>query len=300
MSNLREASSLIAIDWGSTSFRGYLLSKDGVVLDTIRHPSGVTSIEHSFQHTLEQLIGHWPQHSIVACGMIGSSLGLVETEYCQTPVSHQTIGQNLVNVTALVDRPMYIVPGICTHTGSLRDVIRGEESIALGISSIVEESRITVCMPGTHSKWLRIQDNSITHFETYVTGELFATLPQMPLLSNSMLKHQHNSDAFVAGLMQTLQHHSLLHNLFSLRCRILDNSLSTDEGYSYASGLLIGTEILQAPIEGNHIVLASDGILSTLYQEAMRIIHPQLSVSVISAEQALIKEAVIMWRNYVN
>ena len=115
-----------------------------------------------------------------------------------------------------------------------------------------------------------------------------------------MQSNQHNTVAFVSGINQALEHNSLLHNLFSLRCRILDKSLSVDDGYSYASGLLIGSELRQAPINENRIVLASDGALSDLYQQALRIIHPKLDVSVVSAERALIHAALKMWRDYVN
>src|ERR1044072_5972083 len=56
------------------------------------------------------------------------------------------------------------------------DVMRGEETQLLGVT----ESDFTglVCIPGTHSKWIKIEDGRIVAFSPDTTDELFSVTAQ--------------------------------------------------------------------------------------------------------------------------
>ena len=99
MTNRNEAQ-LIALDWGTSVCRAYLLGENGVVLAEGREPSGIMTVaprsaasaksyEQAFDRTFERLCGDWlrPNNDlpVIACGMIGSNHGWAETEYRQIP-----------------------------------------------------------------------------------------------------------------------------------------------------------------------------------------------------------------------
>ena len=62
--------------------------------------------------------------------------------------------------------------------------MRGEETQLLGVT----EPGFTglVCIPGTHSKWIRIEDGRIVEFSTYMTGELFSVIAQHSILAHAV------------------------------------------------------------------------------------------------------------------
>ena len=50
------AAALIAIDWGSSSFRAYLMTRDGAVLDVVATADGVATVQpNAFPATLDRL-----------------------------------------------------------------------------------------------------------------------------------------------------------------------------------------------------------------------------------------------------
>ena len=59
------------------------------------------------------------------------------------------------------------------------DVMRGEETQLLGaLAARLGHGDGWCVLPGTHSKWVRLQGGAIAEFATFMTGELFALLSQ--------------------------------------------------------------------------------------------------------------------------
>jgi 2-dehydro-3-deoxygalactonokinase len=48
--------------------------------------------------------------------------------------------------------------------------MRGEETQLVGAVD-VDESRVLAVLPGTHSKWARMERGRIVDFSTYMTGD---------------------------------------------------------------------------------------------------------------------------------
>jgi 2-dehydro-3-deoxygalactonokinase len=168
--------------------------------------------------------------------MIGSSIGLYETDFSPLPIDIDEVSNSLIQVPNF-EPALYIVPGV----SKVGDVMRGEESQSL--ASGLENG--LVISPGTHSKWVEIKGGKIVDFRTYLTGELFEVLRNHSTLSkatDSSAKLVASGD-FVEGL--NAQTSDLTHDLFSIRANWLQGK-TEDASREYLSGLLIGAEIKSA------------------------------------------------------
>ena len=81
---------LIAIDWGSSSFRAYLMSPDAHVLDEVASDDGIGSVAAgAYPATLKRLIGRWLKAHlslpVVASGMVGQPAWLARSGLRQMP-----------------------------------------------------------------------------------------------------------------------------------------------------------------------------------------------------------------------
>src|ERR1700686_4985390 len=133
------AAALIAIDWGSSSFRAYLMTRNGAVLDVIATADGVATVQpNAFAARLDRLVGGWLSvHSalpVIASGMVGSRHGWREAPYVQCPADAKDIAARLVAVEAGARR-VHLAPGLAYEDESGQpDVIRGEVVEILGIA----------------------------------------------------------------------------------------------------------------------------------------------------------------------
>ena len=60
---------LIGIDWGTTSFRAWLMDAEGAVIDSLAAPCGILSVEGGdFEGAFARLVGHWPAVPVIASG----------------------------------------------------------------------------------------------------------------------------------------------------------------------------------------------------------------------------------------
>src|SRR5687768_5500941 len=78
---------LVGLDWGTTSFRAFLLAGDGTVLDRREAPMGILKVPGGdFAGVFAQATADWFRtHGdlpALASGMIGSRQGWVEAPYC--------------------------------------------------------------------------------------------------------------------------------------------------------------------------------------------------------------------------
>ena len=104
-------------------------------------------------------------------------------------------------------------------------------------------------MPVTHSKHVRLSCGSMTGFETYMTGELFAHLHEMATLRDalSLLEAVDPDNSWFARGARAASGQGFLNALFTIRARRLLHDVRPADGTAFLSGLLIGTELLQIP-----------------------------------------------------
>ena len=250
------------VDWGTSSFRLWLMAGDGSVLGERRSTEGLVSAEGRFEPTLE---GHLaalgaPEHlPVIICGMAGARSGWREAAYLTAPCALADVPGAAVRVEGIA-RDVRILPGISQAEPS--DVMRGEETQLLGL-----KTEGTVCLPGTHSKWATIHAGRVEKFSTWMTGELFAVLSEHSLLSADVVGVVGPNEDFLAGLDSVLDEpESLTNALFGLRARALLGKGGGEA--SRLSGMLIGAELVGVgPVD--HVTLVADDGLGDLYAAAL-------------------------------
>jgi 2-dehydro-3-deoxygalactonokinase len=247
------ATALIALDWGTTSARAYRLDANGAVRDVRSAPLGIQHVaEGAFDAALASLLGDWRDDPAprLACGMIGSRQGWVEAPYCETPVSLAGLAGGIVDVPGARLR---IVPGVRTRDASgLPDVMRGEETQILGAIDPMLPRSFAV-LPGTHSKWARVEQGRLVSFSTYMTGEAYDALLHHTILgrlATPAATDAVDGEGFRRGLERGLESAAhggaLLHDAFGARTLALFGELAPTGVADWLSGLLIGAEIAGA------------------------------------------------------
>ncbi len=268
---------LIAVDWGTTNRRGYLIGQDGGVLETHEDNLGLVNVEGSaFQAAFDALVAPWiSAHGVLPSlmsGMVGASTGWREAPYCDLPTGLDELAAKLERVPG--DRPIWIVPGVSTHDGTgMPDVIRGEEIQAIAVSG--PDEKCWIVLPGTHSKWVHMKGGRIAGFKTFMTGDLHASILNGTIIGKLFLDDEPaNPDAFEQGVSIGHAHQrDLTHILFGARSRVLFGELAAGDVSDYLSGLLIGAELagaLRMHEEGDaSIKLVGNPVLCALYRRAL-------------------------------
>jgi 2-dehydro-3-deoxygalactonokinase len=294
----------VAVDWGTSSFRAWLMATDGYVLAESRGPEGMLHCATAgfapvLADHLAKLVAA-QDLPVLICGMAGAKQGWVEAPYLHTPTRLDALHAGAQRVDTPGD--VRILPGVAQADSTAPDVMRGEETQLLGVT----ETDFTglVCIPGTHSKWIQIETGSVVSFTTYMTGELFAVIAQ-----HSILKHAVNHDsespaaneAFRDGLWRARAAPAALStSLFGLRAAQLLGFQQQADGAARLSGLLIGTEIADAGARygtQRPLRLIGTGALRGLYAEALA--GAGYNITIVDAERAsqqgLTKAAIHLW-----
>lgn len=239
---------MIAIDWGTSSLRAYRLDQAGRISARRAAPAGIMAVaDGGFAATLEAQLGDWIDDTpIVMSGMIGSRQGWREVPYAECPSGAAAIARLMRPVEWGKGRRAWIAPGLCCRDAAgVPDVMRGEETQIIGALADLPTGEATICLPGTHSKWVRWRDGKIAGFATAMTGEVFAVLRCHSILGRLMSADDdaHDSAAFAAGRRRANEPGGLLHHLFAARTRGLFGEIAEGALPSYLSGILIGHEI---------------------------------------------------------
>ncbi|NVD37950.1 2-dehydro-3-deoxygalactonokinase [Ensifer sp. HO-A22] len=284
-----------AVDWGTTSFRLWIIAEDGTVLAERRSGEGMTTAAKTgFPAVLEAHLAAVaaPAHlPVIICGMAGAKQGWVEAGYLDTPAALSTIAAGAVAVPD-VDRDIRILPGLAQRDLQHPDVMRGEETQLLGAAGNLGDGRHLVCMPGTHSKWVRLEGGKVTGFSTFMTGELFDVISKHSILSHSVADAQVFSGehpAFLAAVAAACANPALATNLmFGVRAGQLLHGATATDAKATLSGTLIGLEIagaLAAAGAVDSVCLVASGSLGALYRAALASLD--LSPRIVDADEAV-------------
>ena len=253
------APGLIALDWGTTSLRAYLVGDDGAVLERRSAPSGILQIPgRDFDGVFRTFLAEWrarePELPVLASGMIGSAQGWIEAPYVDLPADVDAVARRLATVPA---SGLRIVPGLAQR-GDAPDVMRGEETQLFGAMAVCSALARggTVVLPGTHSKWARVSSGRIERFTTYMTGELYAVLREHSILGRlagaAATGPVAPGAAFRRGVREVRgSSRGLSSLLFSARASVLVGDLPASDSLEYLSGLLVGDEVRSALAAGD-------------------------------------------------
>lgn len=301
-----KVASFVGVDWGTSSFRLWLLSRDGTALAESRGPEGMLHCATAgFQPVLDKHLaaaGADPDLPVLICGMAGARQGWLEAPYVRTPVTLDRLHEHTVRVP--VDgRDIRIMPGLAQADASAPDVMRGEETQLLG--SLSPDFSGLVCMPGTHCKWVSVSSGRVERFSTFMTGELFSVVSRHSILMHAReegASTEPDDATFLAAARAMLADPaSFLPSLFSIRAGQLLGFEERRQGAAHLSGLLIGAEVGAAAARlGNRdepVVLVAAGGLGRLYEAVLG--AAGLSVSIVDAEdisrRGLARAAASIW-----
>lgn len=234
----------IGVDWGTTHLRAFAMSGTTIVAEATSDAGMAGLKPESFEPELLKLVHPWLQSKsipVIACGMVGSKQGWKEAPYRSVPCSPMQ-PESLVSVQSSEPRlDVRIVPGLKQTAPA--DVVRGEEVQLAGLLVSQPNFDGIVCLPGTHSKWVRVSTGEVVGFQTTMTGELFGLLAHQSVLRHGM-GCGWDEQAFSLGVKTGLAHaDKLIARLFSVRAEGLLDGLSPDAAHSRLSGLLIGAEL---------------------------------------------------------
>jgi 2-dehydro-3-deoxygalactonokinase len=238
-------------DWGTSRLRLFLCEGPGTILDSVDGP-GVAAVEVPFDGLFESIMRPWEAQygalTAVMCGMIGSSIGWVPAPYVNCPTDPEKIIDACI---ALRGGNVHIVPGArCQNRLRAADFMRGEETQILGalsLDSTLRRGQHLLCLPGTHTKWVLLEDGIIGEFLTALTGELFAALRDHSVLvpADGRTETMISGVAFEEGVKRfnDFPQTPILHRLFECRSRLLNGELGVRHATSFLSGLLIATDV---------------------------------------------------------
>ena len=277
MNQLNQNTKIILVDWGTTNLRAYLFNiKKNKVTKFYHSKNGITKIifKNDYLKILERILTKFNvdiDTPIFLAGMVGSKNGLIEIPYTKTPASIKHISLNII-FKKMRNMKLFFIPGLSCQNRKLFDVIRGEETIAIGAIDLIKDKNFFICCPGTHSKWINIKNNKIKLFETYLTGDLFSSISKSTILSKSLTKSEKFSKKFFLLGLEEIKKKSLSYMLFKVRTLNLFNQSNLTESKSFLSGLIIGEEIknISKTIKRDKVYLISEEKLLKFYLIALK------------------------------
>lgn len=277
----------ISCDWGTSNFRLRLVETQSLkILSEIRTDMGIKKCYHAYKQQkklsqqaffadyllpqLEKLgVPEAGMGFLVASGMLSSSIGMQELDYCKFPISFTGEGliSNLIAIGPNLN--LLLVSGARTNN----DVMRGEEIQAIGLSDYLPKSgKGILLLPGTHSKHIQFNDGRFMDFTTYMTGELFEVIGKHSILSASMEESPWSplyKDIFLKGVQKGIDNQQMA-SFFSIRADSLIHKSSNVENYYFLSGMLIGAELSHLKSRSETVYLSVTGIQNELYQLALK------------------------------
>ena len=248
--------SQVGYEAATPPFRAYLMSPSSEILDQVASSDGIGSVAPgTYPATLKRLTGRWLDARagppIIASGMVGSRHGWREAPYVPCPAGPRDVAAHLAEVEA-DGRRVVLAPGLSYLDESGQpDVMRGEETEIFGVADV--GARLIV-LPGSHSKWAKVNGDRVVAFKTFVTGELFAALRDHTVAGAFARAAPAKSpgEAFALGVRRGAAavacegKSGVIGLLFGARSLPLTGGLAEDDAGEYLSGLLIGAEIGEA------------------------------------------------------
>ena len=308
---------IISCDWGTSALRLRVVGTGtATVLAEVTTPGGIANTFKAWKKTgkaeeeritfyqsklseqiiqLEQQLRHSLDHiPLVISGMASSNIGMTELPYKEIPfpVNEPGLVVKKMEATAGFKQSTLLISGVKT----IDDAMRGEETQLTGCVNENDEGEQLFIFPGTHSKHVRVKDQFITAIKTYMTGEFFELLSTKSILSSSVekgkgLDDEANKKSFTEGVKASRQS-NLLHNSFLVRTNHLFKKLTKQENYYSLSGLVIGTELGEIPVNNHPITLVAAGAMQQLYSTALHTLQPveeKISFGVEDPDWALVK-----------
>lgn len=310
--------SFLSCDWGTSNFRLRLIGAESLtVIEERNTGQGIGEVYEEWKQTgkqeekrfcfyfaiieksikeIEDRIGE-TLHDVplIISGMASSTIGMVDLPYKMLPfsTSGEDLERSVIKAGGDLRQNVIIISGARTEN----DVMRGEETKLIGCAATCADANSHIyILPGTHPKHIYVQNDQVTAFETYMTGEFFEFLATKSILSVSVKKggnfeSEGNLKSFTEGVIESNKS-NLLHESFLVRTNQLFKKFTEEENYFYLSGLLIGTELSSLLNKNVSITIVSGKALCLQYHAALEILKlptRNATITTMDADEALIR-----------
>jgi 2-dehydro-3-deoxygalactonokinase len=268
----------ILVDWGTSRFRAWLVDRAGQRLAAVQADDGIANVTDGvFGPVLMRHCGAWlaaaPALPVLMAGMIGSRNGWRDVPYAACPAGPADLAPRLGVVTRPDGGSACIVPGLMGVFDGVADVMRGEETLTFGL----DVTDGLVVLPGTHSKWVKVEGGRIVRFATFMTGELYAAFRDHTILGR-LAGEVVDTGGFGRGLAAARRPGGLTHQAFAARADVLAGRMTAPEVAPFLSGLLIAQEVDagRALFGAGATHLVADGLVADAYLQALLPSAPRL------------------------
>ena len=185
--SMRWSEGFIAVDWGTTNRRAYVVDAAGKPGAEFEDSKGVLSVaKDGFPAAIAEIRDKLGEKPLLMAGMVGSNRGWMEAPYVPTPAgSRRARARWSGPASGEAHRPrcfIYVGNGRAPTSCAARKCNCSAQSRGGDIGQ-----NALVCHPGTHNKWTLVHRGQIASFPVSVmTGELFNLLkqPQHPLATS--------------------------------------------------------------------------------------------------------------------
>lgn len=268
---------LIGVDWGTSRLRAWLFDAAGNPIAEAESDDGIGRLDGGHEAAFERVAAGWPRVPAIMAGMVGSRQGWRELPYVPCPAGASEIAAGMTRFATAAGRTVTIVPGLSV-TGGDGDALRGEETQVVGLIGSEPAFSGIAILPGTHSKWARVDTGVIKGFQSFLSGELFDLLARTSLLRHSVRDDGSDLSASpqfaLAVTRMAVDERPFLSALFPVRVRQIVGGVDPADNYAYLSGLVIGGEIAAARAGGSlsanmPIRLVGSAVLTRAYRVAL-------------------------------
>jgi 2-dehydro-3-deoxygalactonokinase len=286
------SSKLLAIDWGTTNRRVYLLDQSGAILLREDDDQGMLAMRgRNYVAELARIRILYGDFPVLIAGMAGSREGWIEVPYVSCPASVKDI---VSKIHWVEPQRTGIVPGVSINLSDRSDIMRGEEVQLLGASlaGMVDQDSL-LCQPGTHCKWAEMDGGAIISFITAMTGELYSLLKNHSLLPGGLDDGVFDEVAFLEGVSSGGSG-DFLANIFGLRAARMFGRRTAQDSTAYLSGLIIGADVNARSIH-RHVGVIADPFLGGLYATA--IAHNGGTATIVDSQAAFAEGMLAIWNH---
>ena len=240
------------------------------VIDQVFTQEGMKFVDQKeFENTLVKNITPWKKkfdiNIVIASGMVGAKQGWIEVPYIKSPCNIRNLNFKTINI--LDDINVHILSGVSQSNPS--DVMRGEETQIAGFLLNNIGFNGSICLPGTHSKWVNLNSYNIQKFTTFLTGELYEIIKKYSILNHSINTTEHDDEIVKSAADLIIENPSLISNkLFEIRAENLLKNSNKISSNSKLVGYLLGIELSGSKTywENKDLVIIGSSNLNKYYE----------------------------------
>lgn len=283
---------MVLLDVGSTNSRGWLV-RDAEIVESRSRAVGVRdsardgstrAVRSAVRELIRDLAPCEGDFGVAAAGMVTSPQGLVDLPHVLAPASAEDLARGALSLrdSDLAPVPILLVPGVRTagSEGDLRaDVMRGEETLALGLVECGEMGRRDRLLnAGSHWKLIVLDDQGrIARSRTSLGGEVLHAVQEGTLLSASLPQGPLTAvlPEWIAAGADASAREGLLRALFGVRLLDQRGGTTPEQRFAWMAGACIGDDVrallrLGELAPGSPVLISGPGAIPAAWGHLLR------------------------------